>query len=310
MPKTNEETFVSFKDFDRFSFPEGIVRVTAGHGGEAILISGSEKTALLDCGMAYCSSLLIENLSRELGGRKLDYILVSHTHYDHIGALPFVRKAWPGLKVIGASYAQKVFSSTGAINTIISLSQNAAGMYAGDPGMQIPAEGFSIDRVVEDGDTVSLGEEEFVVIETKGHTDCSLSFLLNPENMLFLSESTGVLEAPDKMHVTILKSYQDTMVSVEKCRNKRAKFLVSPHYGLMPEHFNDTYWELFLSTVDDYKNFLFELFRQGLQDEEVLTKYEEMRRGGIIKKEQPTEAFIMNARNVIKVFKKEFEAGQ
>ncbi len=40
---------------NRFDFPENIVRVTAGNGGEALLILGSEKTVLVDCGMAYCA---------------------------------------------------------------------------------------------------------------------------------------------------------------------------------------------------------------------------------------------------------------
>ena len=77
--------------YDRFAFPEGIRRVTAGRGGEAILILGEERTALLDCGMAYCGSRMVENLRRELDGRKLDYVLLSHSHKEHNGELPYVK---------------------------------------------------------------------------------------------------------------------------------------------------------------------------------------------------------------------------
>lgn len=42
--------FENFAGHDRTDFPRPLVRVTGGPGGEAILILGSEKTALYDCG--------------------------------------------------------------------------------------------------------------------------------------------------------------------------------------------------------------------------------------------------------------------
>ena len=77
----------SFPGQDRFGFPEYLARVTSGFGGETFLIFGSEKTALYDCGMAYAANGTIDNIHRELrshGKSKLDFILLSHTHYDHI----------------------------------------------------------------------------------------------------------------------------------------------------------------------------------------------------------------------------------
>ena len=61
-------------DFDRFAFPSEmeIYRVTSGHGGESFLIVGSEKTALYDCGMAYCGEDTAGNIVhilRELNQR-------------------------------------------------------------------------------------------------------------------------------------------------------------------------------------------------------------------------------------------------
>ena len=301
--------YLEFDAFDRFGFPKGIARVTAGHGGESLLISGSEKTALLDCGMAYCAGGLIENIERELGGRSLDFVLLSHTHYDHIGALPFIRRRWPGATTFGAAHARAVLQKQGAIKTINSLSEQAGVLYEGEVKFRIPDEGFAVDRIVGDGDKISLGAEEFNVLETKGHTDCSLSFGFEPLGVLFLSESTGCLDGYEMMHVSILKSYREAMASVEKCRNYGAKTLVSPHYGLIPEYYNERYWDLFVSETEGYKEFLFGLFASGLPEEVILEKYSEKYWNARRKAVQPKDAFLLNARNVIKVFYDEFRAG-
>ena len=71
-------------------YPKPLVRVTGGLGGEAVLILGSEKTALHDLGMACFNEEMLANLENALNGRTLDYVLMSHTHYDHMMSLLFV----------------------------------------------------------------------------------------------------------------------------------------------------------------------------------------------------------------------------
>ena len=61
------ELFNTFgEDFDRFDFPADMIRVTSSHGGESFLIVGSEKTALYDCGMAYCGESTVPNIEEAL----------------------------------------------------------------------------------------------------------------------------------------------------------------------------------------------------------------------------------------------------
>lgn len=299
--------FGDFEGHDRFGFPEGIFRVTAGRGGEALLIFGSEKTALLDCGMAYCAEDMIENIKDALCGRPLDYIVLSHTHYDHIGALPFIRREWPEAVVFAAAYAKEVLGKPGAIRTINSLSEKAWALYDGKKEFAIPEEGFSVDRVLPEGSRISLGREELVALETKGHTDCSLTFVLEPAGIMFLSESTGVLESPVHMHVSILKNYDDSMRSIEKCRNYGAKTLISPHYGLIPEDFNKRYFDLFVEEAEEKGRFLRELYESELSEEEILSRYAEKYWQPQRETEQPRVAFLLNARNIIKVYFRKFE---
>ena len=149
------------------------------------------------------------------------------------------------------------------------------------------------------------------MLETKGHTDCSLSFLLEPDSILFASESTGILERLDYIHTPILKRYEDAMAAFEKCRNCGAEHIVLPHFGLLPKDFNDTYWELFEKEVQDKRKVLAEYVKEGLNEDEILEKYLEKYWTPMKAQEQPYEAFQINSKHIVhtllKSLKKEKE---
>lgn len=110
---------------------KNIINVTSGKGSStAFLILGENKTALIDCGMAYCAPNLITNIQQVLNDvRKLDYILLSHSHYNHISSMPYLRKMWPDVKVVAVEYAQNILTKESALKTINELNNQCAVYY-------------------------------------------------------------------------------------------------------------------------------------------------------------------------------------
>lgn len=302
MKENSKPFFEKYDGYDRFDFPCGLKRATAGTGGEAILIDMYDKTALMDCGMAYCADKMIEKTKALLGGRPLDYIFISHSHYDHIGALSAVKKAFPEAKVVASAKAAKVFSSDGAKKVMKELSDEARLLYS-DIEEEVVIGDMTVDIIADDGDTFDLGGAEMEVMETKGHTDCCLTYLLNPLKIMFTSESTGVLQNERNITSAILKSYDDCVDSALRCKAKEPEYIIIPHYGFIPQSFNDTYFDVFLSEIEDEKNFVQGWYAKGLTEEEVLEKYKERNWDESREAEQPVEAFLTNARVTIKVLK-------
>ena len=304
----NIELFNTFgEEFDRFDFPADIRRVTAGHGGESFLIVGSEKIALYDCGMAYCGSKTAENIAAETD--RLDYIILSHSHYDHIGGLPYIRDRFPEAVVFGSEKCSAILGRENARKLIRELGEEARQLYTPENDTLIRTDNLSVDRILRDGDIISLGAESITAYETKGHTDCSLSYYLEPAGILFTSESTGILEEKDYVHTPSLKSFPDSIESSYKCEGLHPKFICLPHFGMIPQYYNERYFPEFRKECKSKMDFVRSMQSEGLTYDEMLSRYIKRYWTPAKEMEQPIEAFEINSRHILNALLRAIEEG-
>lgn len=92
-------------------------------------------------------------------GVKVEYLLETHAHADHLSAAPFLKQATGAPIIIGEhiKIVQKVFKD------VFNLSY-------------VTADGRPFDRLVRDGETLKLGELEIKVLHTPGHTPACVSY--------------------------------------------------------------------------------------------------------------------------------------
>ena len=96
----------------------------------------------------------------EKHGWKITAILLTHGHYDHIGSVNEVAAHF-GCKIVGAAKEMPVFTDP-ALN---------CSQFVGGPIIVHP------DVLVSEGDKVTVGDMEFDVMETPGHTVGSICFI-------------------------------------------------------------------------------------------------------------------------------------
>ncbi len=104
-------------------------------------------------------------------GIKIKFILATHGHFDHIGAVAAIKKE---LKVEFLAHKDDLF--------FIEDGENAARRW----GIQI-LQPPKPDRYIGDGDKIKIGNFELTVIHTPGHSPGGVSFLNN--RMLFCGDT-------------------------------------------------------------------------------------------------------------------------
>ena len=275
------------------------INCIAHNSSEGQLLIGEKLTALVDCGMAFCADITINNVQKALGGRLLDYIFLTHTHYDHIGALPFFLKTWPEAKVVTSAAGAAVLLKDTPRRVIRELSINAAKKHGVKHDLEYNDDLFQANVIVKEGDSIPLGELTIEVLETPGHTRDSLCYFLPEPELLILNETPGVLMPDGMMYPCYLSSYNDTIQSIEKCRRVPYKFLSLPHRGIAGEEDMDGYFDKSMDTNVFCRDFILEMKNRNCSEDEMLELFYQKFGNEILLKFQPKEAFIANARATI-----------
>jgi len=272
------------------------------NSSEGQLLIGSEKTAIIDCGMAFCADETIRKVQEALGDRSLDYILMTHTHYDHIGALPFFKKIWPNASAVTSEAGAAVLLKDTPRKVIRELSINAAVTHGTGESVDFSYSDdvFQANIIVKDGDKIPLGDITVEVLETPGHTRDSLCFYVPEIELLILNETPGVLMPDGSIYPCFLTSYSDTINSIEKCRHFAYKFLSLAHRGIADKKDAEGFFDKALSVNITCHDFIHDMKSKNYSEEEMLELFYKKYGSEILLKYQPKEAFLANARATIK----------
>ena len=139
----------------------------------------------------------IEKLERELPEKRVDRVLLTHGHLDHIYFTDKLRNEY-GAKVY-IHEEDRIFLSDFALNS------------PGDFPKGLEKREYVADGTFSDGDIIAVGDTSCEVIHTPGHTPGGVCFYFEREKVLFSGDTVfkgtyGRTDFPSASEEVILRS--------------------------------------------------------------------------------------------------------
>jgi len=209
-----------------------ITDVRAVPGDSAFLIDDGKTAVLYDTGFAFTGFQVAENIQKELGERPLNYIFLTHSHYDHALGSAYIVKRYPNVKVVAGAYAEKIFAKPSARATMRELDKTFAKI-CGVFDYEDLIDELRVDISVNDGDEIEAGDMRFTVINLPGHTRCSVGYYLPESKLLLGSETLGVYFSDGTILPSYLIGYKTTLESIKKVEALDIEHILLPHFGLL-----------------------------------------------------------------------------
>ena len=241
--------------------------VRAHPGDSAFLLDDGQTAILYDTGFAFTGYAVADNIRKALGDRPLDYIFLTHSHYDHALGTPYICARYPGAKVVAGEYAVKIFGKESARSLMRSLDSKFAAR-CGVGEYEDLVDKLHVDIPVTDGQTIQAGTMEFTVVALPGHTKCSVGYYLPSQGLLLSCETLGVYDGGSLIVPSCLVGYQMTLDSIEKARTLVPRQLLLPHCGLLSAEKTAYYLANCRCAVEATADAILKIFRRGGTHEE------------------------------------------
>lgn len=163
------------------------------------LVKTDQESAVFEGGVGAMGKVLQEQFQAlSIPGDSVKQVVVTHAHPDHVMAIPMLRSMFPGVCVLASAVAAQTMAAEKAIAAFCDIDQTLTGSLLDSGTIReehrpepLAEKKIAVDRVLKEGDAVTVGDLSFTVLETSGHSDCSLSFHEATTGVLIISDATG-----------------------------------------------------------------------------------------------------------------------
>ncbi|MBE6531290.1 MAG: MBL fold metallo-hydrolase [Ruminococcaceae bacterium] len=281
-----------------------ITDVRAHPGDSAFLIDDGKTAILYDTGFAFTGYAVADKIKAALGKRSLDYIFLTHSHYDHALGSVYALKYWPEAKVVAGEYAFKIFAKDSAKQLMRSLDRKFAEK-CGVSEYEDLIDDLKADIAVQDGDTIKAGDMTFRAIALPGHTKCSVAFYLIENKLLLSCETLGVYDGKETIFPSYLVGYRMALDSIAKAKALDIENILLPHLGLLSKEQTKFYLDNIESASINYANAVADILRNGGTKADVTEHFRKNFYHEDIKLSYPPDAMELNTGIIAEVIRRE-----
>ncbi|MFC1867926.1 MBL fold metallo-hydrolase [Thermodesulfobacteriota bacterium] len=234
------------------------------------LLEGRTDSIIISGGMSYIVPDLLRQLEEfGIDKTRITKLLILHSHFDHVGTIPFLKRMNRNLTLYGSARAFEILQMPKAIKTINEFNRNAArrnGKEDAYASLDLEWRDLFEGTAVSEGDFIDLGDLKGYIYETPGHSSCSISFYVPQLKALFGSDSVGI---PYKD--TIISSgnsdftkYQE---SLAKLKDLDLEYVCADHYGYIFKDEAKGYIQKCIDSARSYRTLMENTYKRAVDIE-------------------------------------------
>jgi 2-aminobenzoylacetyl-CoA thioesterase len=198
------------------------------------LLEGRDDSMLVSGGLSYLVPDILRQFKEfHIDETRITKLLILHAHFDHVGIVPFFKRRNPKLEIYASARGWEILQMPKAVQTINNFSLSVA-RRSGKEGVlaayDLDWRGEITGNSISEGDRVDLGNLEVLMIETPGHSTCSVSAYVPKLKALFASDAGGI-PYKDKILASGNSNFTQYQKNLEKLRDLDVEFVCADHYG-------------------------------------------------------------------------------
>ncbi len=275
----------------------------------AYLVIGKDRVVMVDAGPVSMAPAFMEEMPAALGSRLPELVVFTHSHFDHIGGAPYLKRHMPALKFGGHEYVFYVMGRPGARRVMEGLNRRMT-----DPELirerLVNADfDYSVitgDVILTDGEVIDLGGGVTVTaMATPGHTQDSMSYLVGPDEIVLTGEAIGIVPG-DELYVgpEFLTSYEDYVASINKVAAARPRRVLTGHHA---QAYGDEVERLIAAALRDAAELKDKIERylaeEGMDEGRVIERVKKEEYLTARQGKQPEEAYLLNLKAQVRMIK-------
>ena len=239
-------------------------------------LSIGEEGMIIEGGTGPTYPIMVDQIaSLGIDPQDIKYIVLTHTHPDHIGAVPHFQREWPHIKLLVSPIGAQILGRTELFKefqlTDLGIAQLMKAKAEIDT-LPEPIENyaFNVDLVVKEGDRIDLGAGiVWDIYDTPGHSPCHIALFEEKEGTLALGDTTGFyVPQKDVFWPNYFESLEKYCSSIRKLAVLPAKRAVLSHNAVIEGDVR-RHLQKAMQATEQYHNELLERLAKGENPEEI-----------------------------------------
>ena len=227
------------------------------------LVEGETDSMIINGGMGYIVPDLLQQMKEfDIDETRITKLLILHSHFDHVGIIPFLKRRNTNLVLYGSARAGRILQKPKAIETINKFSFDMAKR----AGRQDVYAAYDLEwrdllsvTAVSEGDIIDLGGLKGFIIETPGHSSCSIAFYVPQHKALFGSDGAGI-PYKDTIVTSANSNFTKYQESLEKLKDLDVEYVCADHYGYISGIESRDFIRQSIEAAKDYRSLLEDVY--------------------------------------------------